>query len=146
MRTKALFLLLVLVALAAPANAGDKLRIKGKGINDFGLRFAFVVKGEHGPNRVEFETPSFGTITGEIDCYDGVEGIVIMSGVIDVPVSGLTHFRVIAFDGKPSDAPDREGSSLSSSPLACGIDEVDLNNAPAVIRRGNIVVRLPAGL
>jgi hypothetical protein len=145
MWTKALSMMLVLVALAAPANAGPKLRIKGKGLDATGSRFAFTVKSqsEGRPPRVELDFGESFAITGELECLDSIEGYVIVSGVIDVPVGALQYFRLYAFDGKPS-APDRVAAELSSAPLDCDIDE-DEEDGPPAIQRGNIVVKIPQG-
>jgi hypothetical protein len=145
-RTKALIVVvLVLVALGAPANAGPKLRIKGKGLDSTGSRFAFTVKSQNEgrPPRVALDFVAF-SITGELECLDSIGGYVIVSGVIDVPIGALQYFRLYAFDGKPGGGPDRVAAELSSAPLACDIDEEE-EDGPPVIQRGNVVVKVPPG-
>jgi hypothetical protein len=146
MRTKALFVVLVLLAVAGAAHAGSKPKIKGKGIYAGGSRFQFVVKGEGGPNRVDFEHPNFGgtTLTGEIDCIFTAGALAIMSGVIDTPVAGGPYyFLLIAFDGKESKRADLLGVAIDPQPIDCEIDPEDLGSGPPAIERGGIVVKVP---
>ena len=96
-----------------------------------------------GFERVELDFEAF-AITGELECLDAIGGYVIVSGVIDVPVGALQYFRLYAFDAKPSDDFDRVAAELSSTPLACDIDE-DEEDGPPVIQRGNVVVKIPQG-
>jgi hypothetical protein len=94
--TARLATLLVALLGAGPAGAGSLLEVQGKGIEVDGNTFRFVF-GEPSKKagRVEFETTSFGTT----DCFSIDGALMLMSGLIDEPTGGVTHFLVIAEDG-----------------------------------------------
>ena len=110
------------------------------------IRFRFVITNESGgAGQVEVETSSFGTITGVVDCFDTDGRLALMSGVIDVPTSGLTHFLLVAEDGKQTRMPDRYVAWLRNSSFDCALDgdDADLADDRQPIERGNIVVKVP---
>lgn len=147
MRTKALLVLaLALVALAGPALADPKTKIKGKGLDEDRNGFVFAYSdADGGAGQVAFVTNSFGTITGAIDCIDTDGALVMMAGAIDVPTGGLTHFLVVAEDGKATRSADQITSWLRSGPFDCLLagDDADLADSREPIRRGKVVVKVP---
>jgi hypothetical protein len=141
-----LVLALALAALAGPAEAGSQTKIKGKGIDDSGNGFRFLFTNESGgAGEVAFVTSSFGTITGAVDCIDTDGVLVMMSGVIDVPTGGLTHFLLVAEDGKATRSADRITTWLRSGSFDCLLDGADagLADSREPIRRGKVVVKVP---
>jgi hypothetical protein len=147
MRTKTLFALaLAFVTLAGPVHAGSKTRIKGKGIFGNGQRFRFVFTNESGgAGPVEFDAGLLGTVTGVIDCLDFDGTLAMMSGQIDTPTGGYTHYLLVAEDGKATRSPDRIAIGLRDSSFDCALDgdDADLADDRQPIERGNIVVRTP---
>jgi hypothetical protein len=141
------FLVAALAAavVAGPAGAGGKLKIRGKGVEG-GNAFRFVFTDESGgAGQIEVETTSFGTITGAIDCLDTDSGLALMSGTIDVPTGGLTHFLLVVEDGKATRTPDQLITWLRAGSFDCALDgdDADLADSRQPIDRGKIVVKVP---
>jgi hypothetical protein len=135
----------LLVGLATAAVAGTPVpAAKGKGRDASGLAFSF--KYENGAGSVAFDTASFGSPTGGIDCYASVGRLAVMAGPLDVPVNGLTHFLVVAEDRKKLGGPDELALGLRGGLFDCEAELADtepdaLIEARDPIERSKIVVQ-----
>jgi hypothetical protein len=88
------------LALPGAATAGPVTpKAFGKGVDTFRLAFAFKAKdpgSAHG--HAFFETNSFGDQEGDVDCLEMRRHKAALSGLLDTPTSGLTHFMLIVKD------------------------------------------------
>src|SRR5262245_993104 len=137
--------ILVVVGFASAALAGAPVAAaKGKGRDAHGNAFSFKYK--KGKGKIAFDTISFGSPTGPVDCYASAGRLAVLSGPMDVPVSGLTHFLVVAEDRKYFGEPDEYTVWMSDDPFDCEAELADtepdaLINARDPIERGNITVQ-----
>jgi hypothetical protein len=133
----------VLLASAGVAVAASAPLAKGKG-RAGNVKFSFKYKS--GAGRMELETISFGVLSGSVGCYASLGRLAVLSGVLDVPSSGLTHFLLAVEDHKNLGGPDEFTSWLSTSAYDCVAELVDpdpdsLVSARDPIERGGIVVK-----
>ena len=139
------FLAMPLIALASAALAAAPVpAAKGKGRDGHGNTFSFKFK--KGKGKVAYDTVSFGSPSGAVDCYASAGRLAVLSGAMDVPVSGLTHFMVVAEDRKFFSEPDKYTVWMRNAPFDCEAELADtapdaLINSRDPIERGNITVQ-----
>jgi hypothetical protein len=135
---------ILLLGLASAAAAGPPVAAaKGKGTHGNGL--AFKLKYKKGMGSVVFETNSFGSPSGSVDCYATFGRLAVLSGAIDAPVAGLTHFMLVVEDRKNLGGPDELATWLRNGAFDCEAEIADtdpdsLVNSRQPIERGKIVV------
>jgi hypothetical protein len=149
MKTR-LFVLLVFLGLIATSlfptgvEAGKHVT-KGEGKDANGLAFSFQARGTptSATGRVSFSTFSFGNPTGAVDCHIRNHRRAALSGVLDQPVSGLTHFLIIVKDNGPTEhrPKDEITTWLRNGPFDCAAELGGSLATTERIRKGEITVQ-----
>jgi hypothetical protein len=131
----------VLLVGASPAAATATVpKAVGEGKDAFRLAFEFKAKDPAAPHgRAFFETNSFGDQAGDVDCLATKGRRAALSGELDAPASGLTHFMIIAQDRHKRR--DRVVTWLRNGPFDCAAEiSDDLADSLKKIKRGSIRV------
>ncbi len=134
-----------LSGIASSASAAPTVaKVKGSGVDDNELAFEFRAKDPANPSgEAFFETNSFGDPTGQVNCLNVKRRKAAISGTIDNPTSGLTHFMMIMKDNhrKAGDPPDLVTTWMRNGPFDCQAEAFgDLDNNMQDVIEGRLRV------
>lgn len=134
---------IALIAGAAPGTAAEGTpRAAGAGVDTHGLEFEFRAKRPNNPSgHGFFETNSFGSVEGDVDCLVIDRRHTALAGEISNPgPSGLTHWMIIANDRRRGgEIRDWIVTWLRNGPFDCATDGFgDLAQSLARIESGRV--------
>jgi len=117
-------------------------KVTGSGKDGYGLEFSFRAATPAAPvGHAQFETYSFGEPEGDVDCL-AIQGRKAgLSGEMETPTSGLTHFMIIVNDRRKRDGRirDRVVTWMRSGPFDCETEAFgSLSDSLKRLRKGDV--------